>query len=97
MAQTFAPGTDRSLAAPFAIDDEGSRVRQLRSLVVLFGLYSCVLGFVVVFVTDGADIGSVLAGIAGHAIYASVRGVSTWREASWLDAVRARMLLRARA
>lgn len=95
MPQTLAPDSSRSFAAAPRVassDEEGSRVRQLRSLVALFGLYASVLVFVLLFVEDGGDIGSVLAGIAGHAVYASYKAAVAWREASWLDAVRGRML-----
>lgn len=76
------------------VGDDGSRVRQLRSLVVLFALYAVVLLFVILFVTDGGHIGSILAGISGHALYATTKTAFAWREASWLDAIRGRMLRR---
>jgi hypothetical protein len=78
-----------------AVDhEEPSRSRQIRSLIALFGLYAFVLSFVMVFVSDGANIGSILAAIGGHALYASAREALAWREASWLEAVRARVLRR---
>ena len=70
------------------VSEDCSRVRQLRSLVVLFALYAAVLLFVILFVTDGGHIGSILAGIGGHALYATTKSAFAWREASWLDAIR---------
>jgi hypothetical protein len=71
--------------------DEAARLRRLRSLFVLFALYATTL-FVVTLVSDGADVGCILAGISGHVFYATFRLVGAWREATWLDHARARVL-----
>jgi hypothetical protein len=68
--------------------------RQVRSLIALFGLYAVVLLLVIVFVSDGANIGSVLVAIGGHALYASVRESLAWRETSLLERARIRLLRR---
>lgn len=79
------------------LEEDCGRVRQLRALVVVFALYALVLLFVILFVNDGGYIGSILAGIGGHAIYMSARTAFAWREASWLDSIRGRMLRRQHA
>ncbi len=79
--------------------DEALRVRRLRSLLALFVLYAFSLLSVIVM-SDGADVGCILAGIAGHVLYATHRLVATWRDDCWLEDARARMRflrLRARA
>jgi hypothetical protein len=62
-------------------------------LLALFSLYAAAL-FVLVLVTDGADIGCVLGGIAGHVLYASHRIALSWRDASGLEDAKARVELR---
>ncbi|MBX3263952.1 MAG: hypothetical protein KIS78_26455 [Labilithrix sp.] len=74
-------------------DDELRRLRQVRALLGLFALYAGAL-VLVMLLSDGADIGCILAGIAGHVLYASARTAAAWREASWLEAARARLLCR---
>jgi hypothetical protein len=68
----------------------------MRSLLGLFALYALSLGAVIA-VSDGADIGCILAAIAGHVLYATHRIVTSWRNASWLDEARERMAARATA
>lgn len=77
----------------FEHEDPG-RARQVRSLIALFGLYAFLLLVVILFVSDGADIGSILVAIGGHALYATAREALAWREASWLEAARARTIRR---
>ena len=73
-----------------SVEGDLGRIRQLRSLLALLALYAATL-LVVVLVSDGADIGCILTGIAGHVLYASVRTAHAWREASWLEAARVRV------
>ena len=91
--------TERPEAAPkrvmaAAIEEssfeETARVRRLRALLALFALYAGSL-LSVILISDGADIGCILAGIAGHVLYATYRMVATWRDASWLEHARLRM------
>ena len=79
--------------ALWAKSDEMMRLRRLRSLLALFSLYAAAL-LAVVVLSDGADVGCVLAGIAGHVLYATHRMLSAWREASWLEHARDRALAR---
>ncbi len=79
--------------SPHEIDADAGRVRQLRSLLSLFALYAAAL-LGVILLSDGADIGCILAGIGGHVLYASGKTALAWREASWLEAARARVLRR---
>jgi hypothetical protein len=72
--------------------DETARLKRLRSLLALFSLYAAAL-LVVVSVSDGADIGCILGGIAGHVLYATRRIVSAWRDAAWLDDARTRFVM----
>jgi len=76
-------------------DDDGARLRQLRALLSLLVLYTGALLFVILL-SDGADIGCILAGIGGHVLYAGGKTALAWREASWIEAARARVLLRRR-
>ena|SRR5436190_592849 len=73
--------------------DEPARVRSLRALLALFALYAGAL-LVVILISDGADIGCILAGIAGHVLYATHRMVGTWRDASWIENARLRVQTR---
>jgi hypothetical protein len=75
-----------------AYHDEASRLRRLRSLLALFALYAAVLSLVTLL-SDGADVGCVLAGISGHVLYVTFRLVGDWREATWLDHARARLVV----
>ena len=82
--------------SPYELDDEETgRVRQLRALLSLFALYAAAL-LAVILLSDGADIGCILAGIGGHVLYASAKTALAWREATWFEAARARVLLRRR-
>lgn len=80
--------------------EEALRVRRLRSLLSLFVLYAVAL-LTVIVISDGADVGCILAGIAGHVLYATYRLVAVWRDDCWLEDARARTrflrLVRARA
>jgi hypothetical protein len=78
-----------SPAAEQAEVDESAHARHLRSLRSLFVLYASALSFVVLFF-DGADVGCILSGIAGHVLWASARTALVWRDASWLERARAR-------
>ena len=81
-----------SLSAPidWANTDEVARLRRLRSLLALFSLYAGAL-LSVILLSDGADVGCILAGIAGHVLYATYRMVTSWRDASWLEQARDRI------
>lgn len=70
--------------------DESAHARHLRSLRSLFVLYAGALSFVVLFF-DGADVGCILSGIAGHVLWASARTALVWRDASWLERARERV------
>lgn len=61
----------------------------MRSLLALFALYAAAL-LIVVVVTEGADIGCILGGIAGHVLYATHRVVGCWRDAASLEDAKAR-------
>jgi len=74
--------------------EEAARVRRLRSLLALFALYAGSL-LSVILISDGADIGCILAGIAGHVLYATHRMFASWRDTSWLEHARLRMRARA--
>jgi hypothetical protein len=86
-----------SLSAPidWANSDEAARLRRLRSLLALFSLYAGAL-LAVIVLSDGADVGCILAGIAGHVFYATYRMVTSWRDASWLEHARERAYARRR-
>lgn len=84
-----------AVAREWAANDETARVRRLRSLLALFSLYAGAL-LAVIVLSDGADVGCILAGIAGHVLYATYRMVTSWRDASWLEHARDRMLSRRR-
>lgn len=86
-----------AIAAPvdWASSDEAARLRRLRSLLALFSLYAGAL-LTVIVLSDGADVGCILAGIAGHVLYATYRMVTSWRDASWLEQARERILARRR-
>jgi hypothetical protein len=71
------------------VHEEASRLRRLRTLLALFALYAAAL-LVVTLLSDGADVGCVLAGISGHVMYATFRLVASWRDAAWLDHARRR-------
>jgi hypothetical protein len=86
----------RNIALDSASADETARLKRLRSLLSLFALYAgCLLA--VILVSDGADIGCILAGIAGHVLYATYGMVRTWRDATWLENARARVVFGPRA
>lgn len=89
----------RSVPLPGPIDwatsDEAARLRRLRSLLALFSLYAGAL-LAVILLSDGADVGCILAGIAGHVLYATCRMVTSWRDASWLEQARDRIHARGR-
>ena len=73
--------------------EEILRVRRMRSLLALFGLYAFAL-LAVMTVSDGADIGCILAGIAGHVLWATHRMIVSWRDAAWIETARARLYAR---
>lgn len=89
--------TQRSFPVPVecANADEAARLRRLRSLLALFSLYAGAL-LAVIVLSDGADVGCILAGIAGHVLYATYRMVTSWRDASWLEQARDRIYARRR-
>ena len=82
-------------AALWATSDETARLRRLRSLLTLFVLYAGSL-LAVAALSDGADIGCILAGIAGHVLYATCRMIASFRDATWIEEARLRCLLRHR-
>jgi hypothetical protein len=89
MNLTLANARTAVLPLPGEEDDSG-HVRRLWSLLSLFSLYAAAL-FIVMLVSDGPDIGCILMGIAGHVVYASGKTALAWREATWMDAARARL------
>jgi len=76
-------------APAWLLQEEASRLRRLRTLLALFALYAAAL-LAVTLLSDGADVGCVLAGISGHIMYATFRLVASWREAAWFDHARRR-------
>ncbi len=82
---------DRSLHVPeWLVHEEAARLKRLRTLLALFALYAAAL-LAVTLLSDGADVGCVLAGISGHVLYATLRLVAEWRDAAWLDHARRRL------
>lgn len=94
MDPTLPQLTARS-SALWAASEETARLRRLRSLLSLFALYAGSL-VAVTLLSDGADIGCILVGIAGHTLYATYRMVGSFRDAAWLEDARMRALLRRR-
>jgi hypothetical protein len=92
-AERAAPS--RATETAWTTHEENARLRRLRSLLGLFSLYAAAL-LVVVAVSDGADIGCMLGGIAGHVLYATLRIVSSWRDAAWLEDAKVRSVSRLR-
>ena len=83
-----SPAWGRSWSSPsWAVVDDAARLRRLQSLLALLSLYAAAL-LVVMTVSDGADIGCILGGIAGHVLYATHKMVVAWRDAAWLDHAR---------
>lgn len=72
--------------------EEVASHRRVRSLLTLFALYAGAL-LLVATVSDGADLGCILGGIAGHVLYAARRIANGWRDAASLEAAKARALL----
>jgi hypothetical protein len=85
--------TSRPAARRSTSGDESARLKRLRSLLALLSLYAGAL-LVVVVLSNGADVGCILAGISGHVLYATYRIVTAWRDASWLEHARERILAR---
>lgn len=81
-----------SRASLWAHHEETSRLRRLRSLLALFALYASSLLFIVL-VSEGADIGCILGGIAAHVLFATWRIFGTWRDAAYLEEAKARIAL----
>lgn len=88
------PSLHRRVFDPSEPNEEEAQIRRLRSLLSLFALYVAVLLLVVVS-SDGADIGCVLIGVAGHVVYASVRTAMSWRDAMFVATARSRVRARA--
>lgn len=85
----------RSFESAWQEQEDSARLRRMHSLIGLFALYTVVL-LIVIALSDGADIGCVLGGIAGHVLYATHRLITSWRDAAWLENARARMTRRLR-
>lgn len=81
----------RAARSAWSRHEDGARVRRMRSLLGLFALYATAL-LVVVMVSEGADIGCILGGIAGHVLYATQRVVRSWRDAASLEDAKTRAL-----
>ena len=88
----FSAGTTTGIA--WTDHEEASRLKRLWALLGLFSLYAAAL-LIVVVVSDGADVGCILGGIAGHVLYATHRIVSSWRDAAWLEEAKVRASARA--
>lgn len=80
---------------PWTRHEERMRLRRLRSLLGLFALYAVAL-MALITVSDGADIGCMLGGIAGHVLYATHRVMLSWRDAAGLEDAKSRTLARIR-
>lgn len=76
--------TSCSRREAWASHDEAVRLRRLRSLLGLFSLYAVAL-LAVLGVSDGADVGCILAGVAGHVLYATHRILASWHVAACLE------------
>ncbi|MBX3190930.1 MAG: hypothetical protein KF819_28300 [Labilithrix sp.] len=94
MNQALHPATMTLRPSTAELFADEARLKRLRALLALFTLYAAAL-LVVVTVSDGADVGCILAGIAGHVLFATNRVVSAWRDATWLDEARMRLVMRA--
>src|SRR5690348_13380708 len=79
-----APAQRRSVRSSWSRHEDTARLRRLHSLLALFALYAASL-LIVVMVSEGADIGCILGGIAGHVLYAAHRFVGCWRDAASLE------------
>jgi hypothetical protein len=86
---TLARASQRAPWSAWTRHEENARLRRLRSLLALFALYAAAL-LIVVTLSEGADIGCVLGGIAGHVLYATHRVVRCWRDAASLEDAKAR-------
>jgi hypothetical protein len=75
--------------------EEVVHARWLRSMLALFTVYFAVLVAVTLFVADGADLGCILAGVAGHVLYATFRLAVAWRDMIDFERVLARVSARA--
>lgn len=80
------------LSAAFSIaptrsawEPDAAQMKRMRGLIALFALYAVAL-FSVVLLSDGGDVGCILAGIAGHVFYASHKIATAWRDASYVTA-----------
>ncbi len=94
-----ALGTTSLRSIPVATVEAGedvARLRRLQSLLALLSLYAAAL-LAVIALSDGADIGCILGGIAGHVLYATHRMASARRDDAWMDEARARLAARAYA
>jgi hypothetical protein len=85
---------DRVSRAPRS-PEEAVHARWLRSTLALFSVYFAVLVAVTLFVADGADLGCILAGVAGHVLYATFRLAVAWRDMIDFERVLARVSARA--
>lgn len=79
-----------ALPLPTTIEEDSGRTRQLRSLLTLALLYITALVAVIVL-PDGADVGCVLGGLAGHTLYAMAILTLKRRDASSLAYARGRL------
>lgn len=79
--------------SPYTIEEGHQRDRHLRVLLSLLALYTATL-LIVIVLPDDADVACILAGIGGHILYASAKTLLAWREATWLEAARTRVLRR---
>ncbi|MDB4944313.1 MAG: hypothetical protein JWP97_3847 [Labilithrix sp.] len=91
----IAPRQRPSRTCRWTQHEEMARLRHLRSLLSLFALYASSL-LIVVLVSEGADIGCILGGIAGHVLFAAHRIFRTWRDAALLEDAKARLTARPR-
>jgi hypothetical protein len=82
-----------STAVAWTDHEEAARLKRLWALLGLFSLYAAAL-LIVVLVSDGADVGCILGGIAGHVLYATHRIVASWRDAAWLEDAKVRVSMR---
>jgi hypothetical protein len=92
---SIAPRGSGSAARKFRVawrrHAERGRLQRLYSLLALFSLYVAAL-CAVVLISDSADIGCVLGGIAGHVLFATTRVVRSWRDAGSLEDAKARIV-----
>lgn len=92
-ARPSARQTRRASRDAWTSHDDAARNRRLRALFGLLSLYTAAL-LVVIALSDGADLGCILVGVAAHSLYAAHRTFASWRDAAQLEDAKARTVAR---